>query len=138
MKNENMIEFEYEVSGDLDLNKLWSMYSNVENWKLWDEELERVKLDGDFTENTNGMMYFKNMPPVGIKLFDVTENKEFSTISELSDIAIRIVFIHKISETKIFHKVSISSLADTDLSNFKEFEGDLIKSVDKLYEICKK
>lgn len=69
MKNENMIEFEYEVSGDLDLNKLWSMYSNVENWKLWDEELERVKLDGDFTENTNGMMYFKNMPPVGIKFF---------------------------------------------------------------------
>lgn len=105
---------------------------------MWDEELERVKLDGDFTENTNGMMYFKNMPPVGIKLFDVTENKEFSTTSELSEIAITIVFIHKISETKIFHKVSISSLADTDLSNFKEFEGDLIKSVDKLYEICKK
>lgn len=48
MKNENMIEFEYEVSGDLDLNKLWSMYSNVENWKLWDEELERVKVGRRF------------------------------------------------------------------------------------------
>ena len=37
------------------------------------------------------------------------------------------------SDIKIFHKVSVSSLADTDLSNFKGFEGDLIKSIDKLY-----
>ena len=37
-----MFKYENMVSGNIDIKKLWELYSNVSRWKEWDNDVENV------------------------------------------------------------------------------------------------
>ena len=55
-----MFKYENMVSGNIDIKKLWELYSNVSRWKEWDNDVENVVLHGNFATGSNGIMSMKN------------------------------------------------------------------------------
>lgn len=69
------ISFEAKVSATKE--KIWDFYANLQNWYLWEEDLEDITLDGDFQTGAKGMMKLTGMPPMEYTLTEVVENAVF-------------------------------------------------------------
>lgn len=57
---------------------IWRAWADVNNWPLWDKELEYCKMDGDFTEGRQFILKPINGPKVKITLSEVVVNKKFT------------------------------------------------------------
>ena len=64
-------------------SQLWSLYQDVENWNIWDTELEWSKLNGEFKDGTEGQLKSKGSPEVKFVLTDVEELKKFTTYANI-------------------------------------------------------
>lgn len=92
-------------------NQIWSIWAEVENWPVWDSELEWVKMEGPFVQGTTGTMKPRGGPVVCFVLTNVDENRQFSDRTKLP--LTKIEFIHRYETAangsgRIVHKVEMT------------------------------
>ncbi len=63
-------------------SQVWEYYEKIENWKVWEIDLEHISLEGAFITGTKGSMTLKGMPSMAITLTSVVKNKEFVDVTE--------------------------------------------------------
>jgi ligand-binding SRPBCC domain-containing protein len=94
---------------------IWPFYAEVGNWPRWDDAMERVDLEGPFTQGTSGVMHIQGFGPVPFTLTIVEAERRFADLSELGEI--NLAFEHTLepsddgSRTTITHAVTISGPA---------------------------
>jgi hypothetical protein len=67
-----------KVYPNINKENIWRAWADVNNWPLWDKELEYCKMDGDFTEGRQFILKPINGPKVKITLSEVVTNKKFT------------------------------------------------------------
>lgn len=56
------------VVQDVDKTAIWSAWSDVNNWHVWDTDIEHAKLNGDFRAGSSFVLRPKGGPNVNIRL----------------------------------------------------------------------
>jgi len=126
-----MFKYENMVSGNIDIKKLWELYSNVSRWKEWDNDVENVVLHGNFATGSNGIMSMKNGQSLPFVIDSIDTEMEFTTSSHLGKITIS--FGHVITESTITHTVIISGGADEQMEGMgRGITANLPNAMDKL------
>jgi Polyketide cyclase / dehydrase and lipid transport len=92
---------------------IWPLYADVSQWPSWDEQMERVDLDGPFIAGTAGVMHIANVGPVPFVFTVVEPNARFANVSDLNGVSI--TFDHTLvadgNRTVITHAVTIDGPA---------------------------
>ena len=90
---------------------IWSLWSNVAEWNVWDESLVSSTLNTDFIVGNEGMLTPKGSPQsFGFRLTEVTPLKSFSDITELPGAILTFDHFLEVTPagTRITHRASIS------------------------------
>ncbi|MDP8162979.1 hypothetical protein QJU89_07770 [Pasteurella skyensis] len=92
--------------------QIWTLWSDVENWHEWDNDIEFAQLNGKFEEGACGILKPCQAPKSSFKLINVDTLNEFTARSFLP--FTKMDFIHKITEKEgemyITHAVQITGL----------------------------
>jgi hypothetical protein len=92
--------------------QIWKLWTDVTNWKKWDNDVEDSKLYGDFKDGTQGILKPSGGPKTKFITTDVIHPEKFTLRSNLP--LCTMDFIHTMSETKdgltITHKVILKGL----------------------------
>ena len=57
--------------------QLWKLFADVNNWHIWDKEIEYAKMEGSFEKGNFFILKPKKGPKVKIELVETIENKKF-------------------------------------------------------------
>lgn len=57
--------------------QMWKLLSDVNNWHVWDTNIEYTKMEGKFKRGNSFVLKPKKGPKVKIELVEVVENKKF-------------------------------------------------------------
>ena len=135
----------HEKECDIDLEKLWNYYSNVNLWKEWDEEVEKVELNGEFVSGTTGCMFMTGMDPMNFILTNVESKKLFIDETSIEPLKTKVIVGHFIEEKSngrfiLRHSVIIDGEnADMLAQQIGEsFTVDIPKSMEKLIKLSSK
>jgi Polyketide cyclase / dehydrase and lipid transport len=120
---------------------IWPHYSDVANWKRWDDALTASDLQGAFEVGSHGSMTIEGNPrALGFVLLEVEANKSFCNLSEIPGVSID--FAHTLEQrpdgTKITHRVTISGPAweQVAASVGKKLEHGLPQTVASLAKLA--
>lgn len=126
-----MFKYENTVAGNIDVKKIWELYSDVSRWKEWDIDVENVVLDGAFVPGSHGVMSMKNGQSLPFTIDSIDVEKEFTTSSCLG--AVTVSFIHIITETSITHTVTVVGGAKEQMEGMgRGITANLSASMDRL------
>lgn len=92
--------------------QIWSLWSDVENWNKWDDEVLDSALEGRFESGVSGFLKPKKGPKLCFELISVEKLDSFTSRSRLP--FTEIAFTHKISEGEnsliITHGIEIKGM----------------------------
>lgn len=91
-------EFENSIVTDARKEHIWTLYSNVETWPLWDHGIEEISLDGEFREGTFGKIKPEEQEVLTYKITQADPNKGFSDETVIEGLNATIKFIHTFSD----------------------------------------
>lgn len=135
----------HEKECNIDLEKLWNYYSNVNLWKEWDEEVEKMELNGEFITGTTGKMFMTGQEPMPFTLTDVKIKKQFIDETIIEPLKVKIIVGHYIEEKTngrfiLRHSVIIDGEnADEVAKQIGEsFTIDIPQSMEKLIKLSSK
>ena len=134
-----MFQYENAISGKMDIEKVWTLYSDVSRWSEWDSDMQSVTLDGDFVAGAKGTMFMKEMPPLPFTLGEVEKGQTFVSSSRLGEITVQ--FGHFISRGKndeytIKHTVTITGQNDAQLQGIGQgIVAHIPASMEKLFQL---
>ncbi|MDO9182181.1 MAG: SRPBCC family protein [Bacteriovorax sp.] len=66
-----------KIVSNIELNKLWDVWSDINHWHTWQNDIDYATLDGDFKEGNIFTLKPKGGPKVKIQLLKVVPNKQF-------------------------------------------------------------
>jgi hypothetical protein len=120
--------------------QIWKLWSDVQNWNVWDKDVEFSELFGNFETGTKGIM----KPIGGPKTrFVMTECENLQSFTDRSLLPLcKMDFIHKMTETKngleITHKVVMTGFLNFLFSKImgKNIAKGLPLAVKKLVELA--
>jgi len=131
-----MYSFEHSIEGNLNLKKVWALYSDVSRWKEWDNDVESVILQGEFVKGSAGIINLidgKSMPFI---LDRVTIKSEFTTVSRLG--ALVVTFGHSFTSEYILHTVTIDGGEDKQMESMgKGISMNISASMERLIMLAK-
>ncbi len=136
-----MFNYENTITGKMNIEELWDLYSNVNRWHEWDTEMQKIELEGEFTTGTKGTMFMNGMPPLPFILDEVEKNKKFIDTSTLGNITVQ--FGHFIINEgndvyTLKHTVTLTGASDEELEGIgKGIVSDLPESMEKLYQLSR-
>ena len=76
--------------------RIWQVWSDVKNWKTWDNQVEFSELSGPMSNGISGVLKPSGGPKTRFIVSDCIENKCFTSISSLP--LCRMKFIHTIED----------------------------------------
>lgn len=92
--------------------QMWKLFTDVNNWHVWNEEIEFAKLEGNFESGNHYLMKPKKGQLVKVKLLEVT--KYYHCLEEGSFPLAKMYFDHRLEETpdglKITSTISVKGL----------------------------
>ncbi len=92
--------------------QIWKLWTNVENWNNWDNQVEFSKLNGKFEKGTYGILKPIKSPKSKFQLISVENLRAFTTRSYLP--LTKMDFTHELNEKKgklyITHGVKITGV----------------------------
>lgn len=94
-------------------NDVFSIYAKVDEWALWDTEIESATLQGGFSEGSLGKLKPKGGPESKIKLIEVTDNQSFTVECGLP--LCKMHFVHILKNTEAGETEVINELRFTGL-----------------------
>lgn len=135
------MKFCFELKTTTSIEKIWPLYEDVDKWFSWEDDLEAISLNGEFTQNTTGSMTLSGQPPMDFTLVSVVPGKSFTdktTIPTIGDL----YFIHELSEKgqQTFIKHSVEFVPSDRQTNAQDLEfisqifADVPESVFSLVE----
>ena len=135
----------HEKGCNIDLEKVWNYYSDVNLWKQWDEEIEKMELNGNFVTGTTGVMSMTGQEPMPFTLTDVEIKKHFIDETVIEPLKVKIIVGHYIEEKTngrfiLRHSVIIDGEnADVVAKQIGEsFTIDIPQSMEKLIKLSSK
>jgi hypothetical protein len=69
------------VTKDVTKEQMWKLFSDVNNWKSWDESIESASLEGKFEKGNYFNFQPKGGPKMKIKILEAIENKNFTDLT---------------------------------------------------------
>jgi hypothetical protein len=69
------------VTNEVTKEQLWKLFSDVNNWHTWDNEIEFAKMEGKFEAGNYFTLRPKGGPTVKIKLIKTIENQQFTDLT---------------------------------------------------------
>lgn len=120
--------------------RIWSLWTNVDTWNLWDSDVEYSKLFGMFEVGTNGVLKARNGPKSKFNIVEATTNKSFTNRSKLP--LCTLDFVHEIvaKETGVIitHRIVIKGFLSPLFSLIigKQQEKNLPKAVEALIKLA--
>lgn len=132
-----------EVTIEINATKerIWELWSDIENWKKWDGEVQQSELNGRFETGTMGILKPTNGPKSKFVIKSATFPIEFTTSSSLP--LAKMDFTHKLTEKDgkllLTHGVEISGLTTFLFSRVigKKIISELPKAMKNLSEKAK-
>lgn len=82
----------------LDKEKVWAIWTDVNNWPSWHGDLDYCKLEGDFAVGSFFMLKPKGAPAVKITLTEIIEGREFTDCTRF--VGAKMYDTHRMKETK--------------------------------------
>jgi len=70
-----------EVFPGVARSAVWALWSDVEGWARWDEDIEYAKIAGPFREGTRIVLKPKDGPQVSLELTHVAEMQGFTDVA---------------------------------------------------------
>ncbi len=114
--------------------QIWSLWSDVENWNKWDNDVEFSQLNGKFETGTFGVIKPIKAPKSKFELIKVEKLSEFTTCSPLP--LAKMYFTHKLFEKNgelyISHGVEIKGILS--FLFFKIIGENIAKNLPKTME----
>ena len=106
------MQFESSAEVNASPEKIFNIYSQVNQWSIWDPDTNSAVLNGDFSANTVIDLQTQSGSRVKIKLLEVVKNHSFITESKLPLCVIQ--FEHTLkpleNQTIVTHKISFSGI----------------------------
>lgn len=133
---------EVTIETEATKEQIWELWSDVENWNKWDDEVLKSELNGEFINGAKGILKPTNGPKSKFILESVKYPIEFTTKSSLP--LATMYFTHRISEKngkrQIIHGVEIKGLTTFIFSKVigKKNVSELPKALKKLSLRAKK
>jgi len=110
----NMTEFTFQTEVNASPEKIWGIYTNLNNRFKWESDLEDIKLNGDFVTGTSGTMKLEGQPEMPFTLISVIPNKEFLDRTEISGTGMAICVRHSLTscgnKTLVKHSMGLEKL----------------------------
>lgn len=101
-----------KVFQNVEKDRIWHSWQDVENWPQWDKELEYCKMQGSFKNNENFILKPKGGPKVKIILSDIILNKQFTTACKF--LGASMIDEHKLEDTpeglRIIHNITVRGI----------------------------
>ncbi|MFN4908963.1 MAG: hypothetical protein ACK5H0_08035 [Bacteroidota bacterium] len=120
--------------------RLWQLWVDVPNWKVWDTDVREARLNGGFAVGTTGTMQPSNGPTVK---FMITECSQLSSFTSRSVLPLCTMdFIHTLNETpqglEVVHRVEMHGLLTPLFSRVigKNIEKGLPETVKSLVALA--
>lgn len=105
-----MWAFQHQIKVKSTKEKVWEIWSDVENWNSWDSDLLWSKMDDVFKVGSIGYLKPKSGPKTKFKITECSKNKSFTARNFLP--LTKMEFIHKIKTVEggieLTHKIVIS------------------------------
>ena len=137
-----MWKTEYSITTKAAKEKIWRLWADVENWKLWDNSVEYSTINGIFDNETTGVLKPKNGPKSKFVLKNCVELKSFTTRSSLpfGKMDFEHLILEQNNELEIIHRVEMRGLLTFLFSKVigKNIEKSLPEAVNKLVELAEK
>lgn len=134
------MKFSFELAVNAKKEEVWVYYSQIDQWFVWESDLEQIALDGDFTTGQRGQMKLEGMPELAFTLAEVRENQCFSDVTATP--FGNVLFKHEIFEDpaggiSLRHSVSLidGEMTEDALAFLKQVFDDVPESVGKLKQI---
>jgi catechol 2,3-dioxygenase-like lactoylglutathione lyase family enzyme len=88
---------------------VYALYADVRAWPSWDEDVERVTLEGPFATGTRGTLAMKGRPPLSLTLTEVTPDVGFADETQVGPMTVRFrhVLTPMFGGTRIAHTVEV-------------------------------
>ncbi|EHJ52835.1 SRPBCC family protein [Streptococcus macacae] len=134
------MKFSFELAINAKKEDAWVYYCQVDQWFVWENDLEEISLDGDFTTGQRGKMKMEGMPELAFTLVEVRENQYFSDLTATPFGSI--LFEHEILESsaaaiRLRHSVSLmdGDMTEEALAFLKQIFADVPASVRQLKQL---
>lgn len=93
------MKFSYEQETDLPPSAIWEYYADVNKWFVWEGDLEKISLEGDFVNGTKGQMKLAGQPAMDFILESVIKDKEFTDCTPIPGMG-DVYFAHCIKQSE--------------------------------------
>lgn len=90
------MKFSFELKTKTSVEKIWELYSDVNRWFAWEDDLEDISLEGKFERGSFGEMKLSGQPTMKFELVSVIHNKEFTDKTSIPDVG-DIYFVHELT-----------------------------------------
>lgn len=130
-------EFEHSIITDARKDEIWTLYSNVESWPLWDHGIEDISLDGEFMEGTNGKIKMEGQGYLNYRITMADPDKGYTVETVIEDLKTTIEFIHTFvdlpdGKIRLTNHVTILCLDKEEME--KEIGGSIASGVPQTME----
>ncbi|MEO1289364.1 MAG: SRPBCC family protein [Chloroflexota bacterium] len=89
--------------------QIWAIWEDVTQWQQWDIELQYSRLDGAFTEGTQGTLKAKGSPESRFIITECTEGESFTYAVQLPFAKLRVAhYFLESDETTFVHEVAFT------------------------------
>jgi hypothetical protein len=69
------------ITREVTREQLWKLFTNVNDWHIWDTNIEFAKIDGKFEAGNHFLLRPKGGPTVKIKLIETVENSKYTDVT---------------------------------------------------------
>jgi uncharacterized protein YndB with AHSA1/START domain len=74
---------EHIAETELAPERIWRAWSDVDSWPLWNPDVERMHIDGEFAAGAELAMTLKDHSEVRLRIVDAAENERFVDEAEI-------------------------------------------------------
>jgi hypothetical protein len=85
------------VTKEATKEQMWKLFTDINNWHIWNNEIEFAKLEGKFEAGNYYLIQPKNGRTVKVKLIEVIENKHCLELGEFQ--LAKMYYDHMLEET---------------------------------------
>lgn len=132
-----MTEFTFQTKIYASSKDIWDMYTDFTKRRLWEKDLEYIKLDGDFSTGISGTMKLEGQPEMPYTITSAIPYKEYWDRTEIPGTGMAVCFGHEFTskdnstQLKISAKIekSTGEITDEDVLFLAQIFSDTPQSV---------
>lgn len=84
-----MWEYENSIETSATPESIWRLWSDVENWGVWNGEIEKIEINGPFAAGSQILMTPPGDDPIPLVIAEAIENERFVDEARFGDLLLR-------------------------------------------------